>query len=108
MMKKVLLFASVVSLFSGVIFAEQVKDITGNVLLDKLNSSNSADNNYALGYITAVFCVSRNIPIPDDLTMKKVVDIAKKYLEDNPKKMDRPAGKLLKKAFNNAFPKKKK
>jgi len=110
-MKKALLFAVTVFLFSGVLCAQQKKDleITGKVLLDKMNSSNAGDNRWALGYVTGVFCISRKIDlVPDDVTMKKVRDVAKKYLKANPKKLNQPANDLLEEAWKKKFPVEKK
>jgi hypothetical protein len=111
MMKKVLLLTTVVVLIAGFISAQQKKDIdlTGKTLLDKMNSTNVGDNQWALGYVTGVFCASRKIDlVPDDVTMKKVQDRARKYLAANPKKLSQPANELLKEAWKNEFPLEKK
>jgi len=110
-MKKAVLFAVAAFLFSGVICAQQKKDldVTGQALLDKMNSSKAGDNQWALGYVTGVFCISRKIYlVPDDLTMKKVRDVAKKYLKANSKKLNQPANELLEEAWKKEFPVEKK
>ena len=106
-MKRALIAATVLLLVSGIIFAQQRKDlnVTGKALLDKMNSSSVGDKEYVRGYIVGVFCASRSLDvIPDDLTMKKIEEVAKKYLEENPKKLSRPANELLKEAWAKPFP----
>ena len=110
-MKRSLLFAVTVFLFSGILCGQQKKDleITGKVLLDKMNSQKAGDNRWALGYVTGVFCISRKIDlIPDDATMKKVQNVAKKYLKANPNKLNQPANQLLEEAWKKKFPVEKK
>lgn len=105
--KKVVLFATLFCLICGISCAEEGKLLSGKKLLEKISSSNKEDRDYALGYITGVFCASRETSIPDDRTMKKVVKAVKKYLKRNPDRLDQPAVKLLKEAFEKEFPVKK-
>jgi hypothetical protein len=110
-MKKLVVFGVVMFLVSGFVLAQQTKDfdITGKMLLDKMNSSNASDKDYVRGYITGVYSASRNLSsIPDDSTVKKAEKIAKKYLKKNPKMLNHPAGELLIEAWNQALPIKKK
>jgi len=105
--KKVVLFAALFCLIYGISCAEEGKPLSGKELLEKISSSNKEDKDYALGYITGVFCASRETSIPDVRTMKKVVKAVKKYLKRNPDRLDQPAVKLLKEAFEKEFPVKK-
>jgi len=52
-MKRALIAATVLLLVSGIIFAQQRKDlnVTGKALLDKMNSSSVGDKEYVRGYI---------------------------------------------------------
>lgn len=106
-MKNALSLLTVLFFLSGIILAEEPKGFSGNELLKKINSSNEADNSYALGYITGVFCVYTETSIPDDQTMKEVVRIVKEYMEKNPKKLNQPAVKLLRQVFEKKYPLKK-
>lgn len=106
--KKVVLFAALFYLICGICCAEGGKPLSGKELLEKMSSSHKEDRDYALGYITGVFCASREISIPDDRTMKKVVKAVKKYLKKNLDRLDQPAVKLLAEAFAKEFPLKKK
>jgi hypothetical protein len=110
-MKKLVVFAVVMFLVTGFVLAQKTNDslVTGKMLLDKMNSINAGDKDYVRGYITGVYCTFRNMSsIPDDSTIKKVEDIAKKYLKKSPKMLNRPAGELLIEAWNQALPLKKK
>ncbi len=106
--KRVVLFAVLFCFIYGIFCSEGGKSLSGNELLEKMSSSHKEDRDYALGYITGVFCASREISIPDDRTMKKVVKAVKKYLKSHPDRLDQPAVKLLKEAFDKEFPVKKK
>ena len=106
--KKVFLFAALFCLIYGISCAEEGKPLSGKALLEKMSSSHKEDRDYALGYITGVFCASRKTSIPDDRTMKKVVKAVKKYLKKNLDRLDQPAVKLLAEAFAKEFPLKKK
>jgi len=105
--KKVVLVAALFCLIYGISCAEEGKSLSGKELLKKMSSSHKEDRDYALGYITGVFCASREISIPDDRTMKKVVQVVKKYLKKNPDRLDQQAVKLLEEAFAKEFPLKK-
>lgn len=105
--KKVVLFAALFYFVYGISCAEEGKLLSGKELLEKVSSSNKEDRDYALGYITGVFCAYRETSIPDDRTMKKVVRVVKKYLKRNPDRLNQPAVKLLKEAFAKEFPVKK-
>jgi len=83
-------------------YSEEMKPLSGKELLDKISSGKKDDRDYALGYITGVYCVYMETSIPDDRTMKKIVKIVKKYLKKNPDKLDRPAAELLKEIFAKA------
>ena len=106
-MKNALLLLTALFFLSGIILAEEQKGFSGDELLKKINSSNEADNSYALGYITGVFCVYTGTSIPDNQTMKEVVRIVKKYMEKSPKKLNQPAVKLLRQVFEKKYPLKK-
>ena len=106
--KKVVLFAVLFCFIYGIFCAEVGKPLSGKELLEKIRSSHKEDRDYALGYITGVFCASRKISIPDDRTMKKVVKAVKKYLKSHPDRLDQLAVKLLREAFDKEFPVKKK
>jgi hypothetical protein len=105
--QKIVLFAALFCLIFGISWAEERKPLSGKKLLEKISSSNKEDRDYALGYITGVFCVSRKTTIPDARTMKKVVKAVKKYLKSHPDRLDQPAVKLLEEAFEKEFPVKK-
>ncbi|MBA7714757.1 hypothetical protein ES703_123789 [subsurface metagenome] len=100
--KKVFLCAAVLFLIFGMTCAEELKPLSGKELLDKISSDKKNDRDYALGYITGVYCVYMETSVPDDRTMKKIVKIVKKYLKRNPGKLDRPAAVLLKEIFAKA------
>ena len=106
--KKVVLFAALFCFIYGIFCAEEGKPLSGKELLEKMSSSHKEDRDYALGYITGVFCASRKISIPDERIMKKVVKTVKKYMKKNPDRLDQPAVKLLTEAFDKEFPVKKK
>ncbi len=99
--KKIVLCAALFWFIYGISCAEEGKPLSGKELLEKISSKNKE---YALGYITGVLCASRKISIPDDRTMKKVVKAVKKYLKSHPDRLDQPAVKLLKEAFDKEFP----
>jgi len=83
-------------------YSEEMKPLSGKELLDKISSDKKDERDYALGYITGVYCVYMETSVPDDRTMKKVVKAVKKYLKKNPDKLDRPAAELLKEIFAKA------
>ena len=100
--KKVFLFAAVLFLIFGMTYSEEMKPLSGKELLDKISSDKKDDKDYALGYITGVYCVYMETSVPDDRTMEKVVKAVKKYLKKNLDKLDRPAAELLKEIFSKA------
>ena len=87
----------------GIVYAVEAKFLSGKELLEKINSSEKYDRDYALGYITGVYCAYMETSVPDDQTMKKVVKVVKKYLRKNREKLNRPAVELLKEAFDKSF-----
>ena len=100
--KKVFLCAAVLFLMFSMTYSEEMKPLSGKELLDKISSDKKDERDYALGYITGVYCVYMETSVPDDRTMKKVVKAVKKYLKKNPDKLDRPAAELLKEIFAKA------
>lgn len=100
--KKVFLCTAVLFIIFSMTYSEEMKPLSGKELLDKISSDKKYDKDYALGYITGVYCVYMEISVPDDRTMKKIVKIVKKYLKRNPDKLDRPATELLKEIFSKA------
>ena len=99
---KVFLGAAVLLIIFGMSYSEEMMPLSGKELLDKINSDKKEDKDYALGYITGVYCVYKDISVPDDRTMKKVVKVVKKYLKKNPDKLNRPAAELIKEIFVKA------
>lgn len=97
------LLAVILSLVFGIAYTEEVKSLGGKELLDKINSNEKYDRDYALGYITGVYCVYMETSVPDDQTMKKVFKVVKKYLRKNRGKLNQPAVALLKEVFDKAF-----
>lgn len=100
--KKVFLCTAVLFLMFSMTYSEEMKPLSGKELLDKISSDKKDERDYALGYITGVYCVYMETSVPDDRTMKKVVKAVKKYLKKNPDKLDRPAAELLKEIFAKA------
>jgi hypothetical protein len=123
MLKKVLLaLAMLLFLFFIYDYAQfkyaQFKN--GNQIYYELTSSNpdeyikDAEQNFAKGYITGVFDAYNGLVflVPYEMTKGQVVlgqvlDIVKKYLEENPASRHEAAAILIGKALAEAFPIKK-
>lgn len=106
-MKRFFRLAVILFLVLGITYTEEVKSLSGKDLLDKINSNEKYDRDYALGYITGVYCVHMETSVPDDQTMKRIIKVVKKYLKKNREKLNRPAVALLKEAFDKSLPAKK-
>lgn len=87
----------------GITYAVEAKFLSGKELLEKINSSEKYDRDYALGYITGVYCAYMKTSVPDDQTIKKVVKVVKKYLRKNREKLNQSAVELLKEAFDKSL-----
>ena len=101
-LNKVFLGAAVLLIVFGMTYSEEMRPLSGKELLDKISSNKKEDNNYALGYITGVYCVYMDTSVPDVRTMKKVVKVVKKHLKKNSARLDRPAAELIKEIFSKA------
>ena len=101
-LNKAFLGAAVLFIIFGITYSEEMIPLSGKELLDKISSDKKEDKDYALGYITGVYCVYMDTPVPDDRTMKKVVKVVKRYLKKNPDKLNRPAAELIKEIFVKA------
>jgi hypothetical protein len=101
--KRPFMLAVILFFVFGIAYAVEAKFLSGKELLEKINSSEKYDRDYALGYITGVYCACMETSVPDDQTMKKVVKVVKKYLRKNREKLNQSAVKLLKEAFDKAF-----
>jgi len=105
--RRLFLLTIILLFILGISYTEEVKSLNGKELLDKINSNEKYDRDYALGYITGVYCAYMEISVPDDQTMKKVIKVVKKYLKKNREKLNRPAVELLKEAFDRSLSPKK-
>jgi hypothetical protein len=97
------LLAVILFLVFGIAYALEAKPLSGKGLLEKINSSEKYDKDYALGYITGVYCAYMETSVPDDQTMKKVVKVVKKYFKKNRERLNQSAVELLKEAFDKSF-----
>lgn len=81
--------------------------ITGNELLNNLESESHYNRGYASGFISGVFSATEGLSHcvkSDEITLSQVSRLAEKYLQDNPAELHRAASLLLLKAFQEAFP----
>lgn len=102
-MKKLLAFTF--ALFLPI--AANATFISGNELLQKMNSPENIEKAFALGYVTGVFdsfdeIVHCNAPL--SVTAGQVRDIVKKYLENNPATRNKSAELLIATAINQLWP----
>ena len=102
-MKRPFLLAVILFVVFGITYSVEAKALSGKELLDKINSSEKYDKDYALGYITGVYCVYMETSIPDEQNMKRIIKVVKKYFKKNRERLNQPAVKLLKEAFDKAF-----
>ena len=80
-MKKLLIAALLIPAIANAGF------ISGNTLLEKMNSSQDADKAFALGYVIGAFDAFDDIThcnSPTSVTASQARDIIKKYIENNP------------------------
>jgi hypothetical protein len=104
-MKKGCILATALFLISTIVFAASAQNVatagktqnlTGKELLGKITSPKPGDRDYALGFVTGVYCVSSGQGmVPDIASSEKIVQIVKKYLETHKDVLDRPASDLV-------------
>lgn len=114
-MKKASVFIMLLFVFFSVSLTQK-KETTlgyesGNSLLEKLKEPpDTVNNTYSWGYVAGAwdaYALTMAIQPSEGMkkvTMLQVVDIAKKYLEENPEERHTLAAGLLRKAFDEAFP----
>ena len=116
-MRKLLLFTSILLLFTVTAFAQF---ITGNTLLASLKKYESLnrgvnlddkdflDLGKAWGYVTGVFDQLLDITIdpPEGITAGQVADIVQKYLEEHPESRHERGSWLVTRALIEVWPKK--
>lgn len=102
-MKAKLIAATAVAALCTSAFAEFV---TGNLLLQRMNSDSAADRTMALGYVAGVHDVTEGIVqcSGNNVTLGQVRDIAKQYLVNNPSVRDMSAHLMVGVALQQAFP----
>ena len=118
-MKKIIVIIAVLLLFPCVATA-QWED--GNKLYKSLSAGASkeailnatvneqSDYWVAFGYVMAIWDVYKGVAwtAPANVTRGQIIDVARKFLEENPEKRHESSIKLLLQAFIFAFPKEKK
>jgi hypothetical protein len=90
---------------SGNILAQGIFK-TGNSLLADLRNTDSIDRMIGMGYVLAVHDASSGISVcsPKGITTGQVMEVVKKYLEDNPAHLHRDADVLALKALQVSWP----
>jgi len=97
------LLAFMLFLVFGIAYTAEAKALSGKELLEKINSSEKYDRDYALGYITGVYCAYMETSVPDEQSMKRIIKVVKKYFKKNRERLNRPAVELLKEAFDKSL-----
>jgi hypothetical protein len=79
---------------------------SGNILLQKINSSELHDKALAIGYIMGVSDAFQNAEhcSPNTVTSGQTRDVVKLYLEQSPSIRDMTADVLVRIALSNAWP----
>ena len=81
--------------------------ITGNMLLEKMNSQDSVEKAFVLGYVAGVFDTLDELihcNAPPSVTAGQVRDIIKKYIESNPVTRNKSADLLIGAALGQIWP----
>jgi len=89
---------------------EGLTQFTGNELLEKCESGNTADINVCRAYIVGardggIIAGDKTFETPSDSDAKQLADVVVKYLKNNPENRHLQAGILVMKALRKAFPK---
>jgi len=103
-------------LVTTVAFGESYYE-TGNLLYEKLTSSNAFAKGYAAGYVAAIVDdrqLAQNmgelsegglrVCVPNEATVRQIIDVVKKYLENNPENRHYGAASSVVLALRQAFP----
>ncbi len=95
-----------------VLFSASVKAdfYTGNKLKTLCNSQNYVESSVCMGYVNGVTDSFSGylICLPPDVTTGQLVDMVKKYMNDNPAKLHEPSTSIVIDAIKKDFPCKKK
>jgi len=72
--RRLFLLTIILLFIFGISYTEEVKSLNGKELLDKINSNEKYDRDYALGYITGVYCAYMEISVPAVELLKEAFD----------------------------------